>query len=220
MKRKTITKKKTVKKTKKIPDTHIIIVLDESGSMGVQRTETIQGFNTFMEEQRKVKGKADVTLIKFNSDINVLYEKKNIKDVEDLTEKTYEPSTLTALNDAFAKGIEAGDKQTGKNSRILMLVMTDGGENASQDHKTEQIKKLVEERNKKNNWSFVFLGANIDSFAVGGAYGVHAGNIAQYNQHQTQSAIRAVSCSTAMYRKSVETKTSGFFNGKKNVTSK
>lgn len=148
-------------------DLHIVIVLDESGSMEVVRDSTISAINEFLDEQRKEKGKTWVTLTKFDTEFRPLYEYAPIEKVKALTRATYEPRGLTALHDAIGKTIH---QVKNKRVKTMFVVMTDGQENSSKEYTLHSVKSLIDSV-KTDGWDFVFLGANIDSYAIGGNYG-------------------------------------------------
>lgn len=159
-------RKSEMSKKKKKKITHIICVLDRSGSMGSLETEVINSFNTFVEEQKKVKGKASLTLVVFDDQYDVIYDEVDIKDVSPLTKEKYFARGMTALNDAIGITLEKFTKK----KNVIFLVQTDGMENASQKFNSDKVKTLVEDKQKKG-WEFIFHGANIDAFAEGGARG-------------------------------------------------
>ena len=152
-------------------DLHIVIVLDESGSMETVRDSTISAINEFLDGQRKEEGNTWVTLTKFDTEFRPLYEYTPLEKVKALSRETYTPTGMTALHDAIGKTINTmKNKKSDKQIRTMFVVMTDGMENSSREFTLNSIKSLIDRR-KKAGWDFVFLGANIDSYAVGGLYG-------------------------------------------------
>lgn len=155
----------------------INIVLDRSGSMSALRNDVIGGINSFFEKQKEVPGEATVSLIQFDDYYEINYTGKNIKDVENLTYKTYEPRGMTALLDAIGKSInETGIRLSNMNEvdrpeKVIFIIQTDGEENASKEYTLENIKKMIKEQTEKYSWEFVFLGTNIDAFSVGSSLG-------------------------------------------------
>jgi uncharacterized protein YegL len=158
--------------------TQIIAVLDKSGSMHHLTNDTIGGFNSFIEEQSKQPGDLVITTVLFNSDYQVLHDQKNLRDLSNLTDKDYKAEGNTALLDAMGKAmIDVGRKLADMNeedrpSKVIMFVITDGMENASREYTGKQIKEMVEEQQNKYSWEFMFIGANIDAFAVGNDLGI------------------------------------------------
>lgn len=151
----------------------IVCVLDRSGSMDHLAKEVIGGFNSFINEQRKVKGKARVTLVLFDTEYKMVYDRIKLKHVPELTSDVYWARGMTALNDAIGKTIV----NLKKKSKGIFLIQTDGGENASREFTNDSVKRLVNKKEKKG-WSFVYLGADIDAFGEGMSRGF--GNTVQY----------------------------------------
>jgi uncharacterized protein YegL len=146
--------------------THIVSVLDRSGSMKHLVDEVIGSFNNFVEEQKKLDGKAELTLVVFDENYEVIYDRVDIQKVEPLTTEQYYARGMTALNDAIGNTIETFKKK----KNVIFLVQTDGHENSSHKFTNSDIKKLVEDKQSKG-WEFVFFGANIDAFAEGNCRG-------------------------------------------------
>lgn len=163
--------------------THISLVLDRSGSMSIVRDDTIGGFNRFLEEQQAVPGKATFTLVLFDSNsIEFKSVGADIKNIPKLTKETYVPGDYTPLYDAIGKTIdETGGllknlPESERPAKVVFVVMTDGQENASREFSLDRVRSMIERQKKNYAWEFVFLGANIDSYAVGGSLCVGASN--------------------------------------------
>lgn len=163
--------------------THISFVLDRSGSMQSLRTDTIGGFNRFLEDQQTVPGKATMTLVQFDTmGIDTMQNATDIKSVPKLSMETYVPRDGTPLYDAIGKTIEetgAFLKNTSESDRpakVVFVVMTDGMENASTKFDLKRVREMIEHQKTAYKWEFVFMGANIDSYAVGGSVGVAGAN--------------------------------------------
>jgi len=154
-------KAKTTKKaSKKQEYSNVIFLLDETGSMQTSKSDTIGGFNTFINEQKKLKNKIKFSLTLFNSNkVEKKYRRVDIKDVIELTNDTYLPTGATPLNDAIGKTItdNADLKQA------LVVILTDGEENDSREYSLDAVKKLIEEK-QKNGWAFLYLGVDIANF--------------------------------------------------------
>lgn len=172
--------------------THIIALLDRSGSMLRVQNDTIGGFNTFVSEQKKVPGEATLTLVQFSDDCETTFSDVPLAHVAPLTTETYKPSGWTALNDALAKTINAvGSKLAAKPeaerpSKIVVLIMTDGEENKSKEFKgtvgLNKLSSMVLHQKEKYAWEFVFIGANIDAFTAANTYGIDRSHAINYSQ--------------------------------------
>ena len=201
---KKVAKKATAKKKQTYTD--ITVILDKSGSMSPLVKDTVGGFNEFLVKQQSVKGKADLTLIQFDTNYQVVHENRPIKDVPKLTIDTYRPGGMTALLDAVGRTITDKKKRfssMGKNkpSQVLMVIITDGEENSSHEYKKAQIKSLIED-GEKEKWNFMFLGANQDSFHEAGAIGISQKMSADFSgtSKGIRCAFSAMSTKTASYR--------------------
>ena len=210
--------------------THIVAILDRSGSMELIRRDTIGGFNTFIEEQKKVPGEATITLVQFSDTCETTYLDVPLAHVAHLTEDTYHPSGWTALNDAFAKTIEevgarlASKPEHERPSKVVVLVMTDGAENKSIKyagrHGLKKLADMIGHQRDKYSWSFSFIGANIDAFATGAQYNIDNANIINYSATSigATNAFKSISKGTAGARLSsmYDTKMDSFFENEKN----
>ena len=171
--------------------THIICVLDRSGSMGGETREVIRNFNEFLKVQQELEGKAKLTLVIFDTEYDVIYDEVNIKKVKPLTSRTYFARGGTAMNDAIGRILT--EKQSKK--KAIVLIHTDGHENASREFSAKQIKKLV--KNLKKKWEFIFVGAGMDAMTANKSYGfthtLNASNNAQSydNQYDMFSSVTA-----------------------------
>lgn len=174
------TKPKAKKPAKtKVTALTVSLVLDETGSMDVCRDATIGGFNEYIDELSKRKERIRFTLTKFNSTkIEMVCDGLAVKDVARLNRDTYVPAAMTPLYDAIAQTIRATE-QSAKGDSVLLVVMTDGEENASHEYNRDRLLKLIQKK-EKAGWTFVYLGANQDAWAVGQSIGVPGGNTMTY----------------------------------------
>lgn len=157
--------KVTEDKETKGKTTHIICVLDRSGSMSGLTNEVIKNFNHFLEVQQGLEGKAKLTLVIFDTAYDVIHDEVDIQKVKPLTSSIYFARGGTAMNDAIGRILS--EKQNKK--KAIVLIHTDGYENASQEFNAKQIKKLV--KNLKKKWEFIFVGAGIDAMTANQDYG-------------------------------------------------
>lgn len=161
--------------------TWIINILDESGSMGDIKSDTIGSYNQFFREQKLVEGDAKCFLIKFNTKIEKVYEGLSVQDVPLLTNDNYRPTTYTRLYDAIGHTIDqlkSKLKETAeeeKPEKVLFVILTDGKENRSTDFDRTRIFEKISKREKKG-WNFIYLGANQDAMAEGGKIGINKFN--------------------------------------------
>lgn len=160
--------------------TDVIFILDKSGSMRYYTDETIRGFNTMLDVQRKEEGRAYITTVLFNEKSVYLHEREEIEKVKKLTRKDYEAGGCTALLDAVGDAIEkAGRSRCG--NKTVVIVITDGLENASVDYTYKEIREKIASR-RLQGWEFIFLGANIDVAAEAEKIGIPMRRAAGYCQ--------------------------------------
>ena len=158
--------------------TEIVFILDRSGSMGHLTEDTIGGFNSFIENQKKEDGEAVLTTILFDHEYEILHNGVNIKNVKPLTNKDYSVRGMTALLDAIGRTINIVGERLGKMnerdrpSKVIFVITTDGQENSSKEFTQSQIKKMIEHQTNKYNWQFMFLGANIDAVSTARSFGI------------------------------------------------
>lgn len=164
--------------------THIICVLDRSGSMASIINDSIGGFNTFLKEQKKLPDKATITVALFDDKYDLLYDNIDINKAEELTNNVWIPRGTTALYDAIGKTINTEKQNLARlgdeaPSKVLVCIVTDGQENASHEYKLQDIKNLIK-KCENDDWNFLYLAANQDAFAVGNSFGVSRGNTINY----------------------------------------
>ena len=151
----------------------IVFLLDRSGSMGGLESDTIGGYNSYLEKQKDKNAK--VTTVLFDDQYEILHDRVDIKKVKKLTNDEYYVRGCTALLDAIGKTINYIDSC--KPKKVIFVITTDGLENASREFNKKQIKKLIK---KHENWEFIYIGAGIDSYAEGSSIGIRESNISNY----------------------------------------
>lgn len=157
-------------------DLDLIFLIDRSGSMYGSEDDTIGGFNSFIEKERKNEFNTNVTAILFDHEYEMLYKRKSINDVNLLTREEYYVRGSTALLDAIGKTIISLDKEI--DNKVLFVIMTDGMENSSVEFSKAQITNMI----NNHNWEFIFIGADIDSYAEAGHIGIRKSRVANYRK--------------------------------------
>ena len=188
--------------TKSMHHVEIVCILDKSGSMAHITKETCAGFNEFVQEQRKLKGDAFLSLTLFNTEVEQVYSRCKLDDVGDLTEEVYCADGMTALLDAMGETLTKVKSRIVKSvkskrpKKVIVLIVTDGLENASKEWKKDSIRGLVADLQDNHKWKFVFLGANQDSIQTCDAYGINTEHAANYKATRT-GVMTAYSTATA-----------------------
>lgn len=158
--------------------TEIVFILDRSGSMSGLETDTIGGYNSLLEKQRYEKGEAIITTVLFDHQIEVLHNRKDIREVKPITHKEYFVRGSTALLDAVGSAIHnIGNahkyaKKEDRPEKTLFVIITDGYENSSSEYTYKRVKDMITRQKEKYGWEFLFLGANIDVNAVADEFGI------------------------------------------------
>ena len=170
--------------------TEVVFILDKSGSMCGMEEDTIGGFNSFIEKQKKEDCDTLVTTVLFSTDYVVLHDRVNIDEIEPLTEKDYRTGGGTALLDAIGRTINTIDiiqkhiRKEDMPGKTIVVITTDGMENASRHYSYFMIKELIEEKQRDADWTFLFLADNIDAAEQAGRIGIAKKYAANYDTKQ------------------------------------
>lgn len=160
--------------------TELVFILDRSGSMHGLEADTMGGFNSLIEKQKKETGKAYVTTVLFDTSIERIHDRMDIDAVPPLTAKEYIPGGCTALLDAIGTtikhivNIHRYAREEDVPGKTVFVITTDGLENASRLYSLDTIKRMIEHESEKYGWVFLFLGANIDAIETAGHLGIQA----------------------------------------------
>lgn len=155
-------------------DLDLIFLIDKSGSMYGFEDDTIGGFNAFIQKERAKEFNTKVTTILFDHEYEVLYKRKSIGDVCELTRNEYQVRGSTALLDAIGKTIVSFEKEI--SNKVLFVIITDGRENSSLEFSKSQIRNMI----NSHKWEFIFLGADIDSYSEAKNIGIKKSRTANY----------------------------------------
>lgn len=175
--------------------TEMVFILDRSGSMSGLESDTIGGYNSMLEKQKRCPGKALVSTVLFDDSHEVLHDRLDIQTVELMTGKEYFVRGSTALLDAVGgsihhiANIHKYAREEDRPERTIFVITTDGMENASHKYNYKSVKKMIEKEKKKYGWEFIFLGANIDAVEVASRFGIGADRAANYNADSIGTTI-------------------------------
>lgn len=166
--------------------TELVMILDRSGSMGGLESDTIGGFNSMIEKQKKEEGDALVSAVLFDNMQEVLYDRVEIGKVEPMDENQYYVRGCTALLDAVGGAIHhIGNvhkyaREEDVPEKTIFIIITDGLENASRRYTYDKVKQMIERQKERYNWEFLFLGANIDAVKEAGRFGIKPNRAVRY----------------------------------------
>src|SRR5699024_10785941 len=167
--------------------TEIVFILDRSGSMSGLEADTIGGFNSMIEKQRKADGEALVSTVLFDNMSEVIHDRVNIHDIKPMTDRDYTVRGCTALLDAIGGAIHhIGNvhkyaRPEDVPEHTLFIITTDGMENASRFYSSDRVKQMIERQKAKYGWEFLFLGANIDAVETARHFGIGADRAVNYH---------------------------------------
>ena len=174
--------------------TELVFIFDRSGSMSGLEGDTIGGFNSLIEKQRKDDGLCYVTTVLFDNELETIHDRVKLDEIKKMTEDDYTVRGCTALIDAI--GVTIGHIQDiHKYARpedvpehTMFVIMTDGLENASHIYSSSKVKKMIEKR-KKDGWEFLFIGANIDAVETAGRFGIGSDRAVNYHADSKGTSV-------------------------------
>lgn len=173
----------------------LVFILDCSGSMSGLEKDTVGGFNSMLEKQRREPGEAVVSTVLFNNRSEVIHDRVAIAEVPHLSEREYFARGCTALLDAVGGAIQhIGNvhkyaRREDVPEKTLFIITTDGLENASRCYSYNDVRRMIERQKKRYGWEFIFLGANIDAAAEAGKFGIEESMAVNYNCDEQGTAL-------------------------------
>lgn len=181
----------------------ITVILDRSGSMETIREATISGFNEFLHGQKQVPGEAVISLFQFDDVFDTVYADKALWNAPPLTRETFVPRNWTALYDAIGRAMGIIDYKP-KAEKNIVLIVTDGQENASKEFKSQNVRHLIKIRQDKG-WQFVFLGSNQDAILSARGLGINVDNAMTFanNTRGITASFTSTGANAAAYRSGV-----------------
>ncbi len=160
-------------KNKKTVD--VVFLLDRSGSMSGMESDTIGGYNGYLKGMRNQN--ARITTVLFDNKYEMITKREDISNVRKMTNDIYYTRGSTALLDAIGKTINFMDRQNP--NKVIFIITTDGLENASIEYNKGQIKELIQGH---DDWEFIFLGADIDSYKEACSIGISENRTSNYSK--------------------------------------
>ena len=193
--------------------TELVFILDRSGSMSGLETDTIGGFNSMIDKQKREAGEALVSTVLFDNESVVIHDRLPLEKVPSMTEKEYFTRGCTALLDSVGGAIHhIGNihkyaRPEDVPEHTLFVITTDGMENASRRYSARRVKEMIQRQKVKYGWEFLFLGANIDAVETAGSLGIAPDRAVNYhcdsagtrlNYEVVGRAVAAVRCSAPL----------------------
>ena len=175
--------------------TELVFILDRSGSMSGLERDTVGGFNSMIEKQKKEEGEALVSTVLFNGSSEVIHDRADIRRIEPMTRRQYIACGCTALLDAIGGAIHhIGNvhkyaREEDRPEHTLFVITTDGMENASRRYTADQVKAMIRRQKSLYGWEFLFLGANIDAVETAGSFGISEDRAVNYHSDHEGTAL-------------------------------
>lgn len=158
--------------------THILFILDRSGSMQSIHADVIGGINQFFTSQKAADGTADLTLVQFDTHIETVLDGVDIQTVAPYRNEDFVPRGSTALYDAMGSSMEAlgrdlaARREADRPANVVVAVMTDGEENASRHFTFERVQQMIEHQRSFYNWEILFLASELSTHQASVRMGV------------------------------------------------
>ncbi len=181
--------------------TELVFILDRSGSMSGFEADTVGGFNSTLEKQKKEDGKVYVSTVLFDNESEVIHDRVDISEVKPLTREDYQVGGCTALFDAVGGAIHhVGNihkyaRPEDVPEHTVFIITTDGMENASRSYSRSRVREMINRQQEKYGWEFIFLAANIDAEGAADDIGIRRERAVNYTQDKEGlQATYAVMC--------------------------
>lgn len=199
--------------------TYYNLILDQSGSMSTSRIETLNAVNAQIESCRQIASTHEnqelfLSLTLFNDNAHCLFSNKMPNKVPLLSKKQYEPSGCTALLDAIGMQINLMEEVIQQGDDVVMVILTDGQENASQFYNFKQISDRIIQLKATERWTFSFMGADIDAWDIASRLHIDRDELVSFNKREMSKQMDIVSndINEFMRFKSEGVKKKGFFS--------
>lgn len=190
--------------------TELVFILDRSGSMSGLEKDTIGGFNSMIERQKRQDGTVYVSTVLFDGQTDVIHDRVKLDEIKPMTDNEYYVRGCTALLDAIGgaihhiSNIHKYVRKEDVPENTIFVITTDGMENASHKYTAEKVKSMIKKKQDKHGWEFLFLGANIDAVSTAKSFGIREDNAVDYNCDAEGTALvyESVSAAVTAHRES------------------
>ena len=191
------------KSKKQTGTTHVLLVVDRSGSMSGSENDVIGGINGYVDGLRGASDSTfSVTLALFDHEYVALCAAAPLDDVPAMSHDNYRVRGTTALRDAIGKTIlefEERVRTLGEDDKVLLVVNTDGEENSSREITAERVRQMITEREASGKWACVFLGADMDAWATSAGMGFARGQSVSMAKGAVMDSYAVATASSISY---------------------
>ena len=166
--------------------TEIICIIDRSGSMERIRDDAMGSFNQFLADQQALDDPAQLTMVLFDDQYDIIHNGRDVKEVPPLTTVTFVPRGSTALLDAIGKTLNAVSARLAeipageRPEKVIVAILTDGQENSSREFSLPVIREMITKFTTDLKWDFIYLAATQDAFGEAERMGISADNTKQF----------------------------------------
>lgn len=162
--------------------TEIVYILDRSGSMSSNWNESMGSLKTFITEQQKDKTPCKFTLVGFDDKYDLFIDAKDLQEVDADNLPEFRPRGMTALYDSIGKTVTlikerlSSTPELERPNKVLFVIMTDGGENSSQEYIKSDITTMVTKQESEFSWEFMYIGVGLDKMGEALSFGMKGAN--------------------------------------------
>jgi len=189
-----------MKHSKSVDYSELVFIMDRSGSMSSIASDMEGAMKDVITKQKKRKGDVLVTYVRFDDEYEEVFYEKSISEIDGFK---LAPRNMTALLDAIGKTVNTVERRFNQKDeedqpgRVLFVIVTDGGENASKEFSRPQVFEMIEKIKRDYDWGFTFIGANQDAIGTGNGLGISRGSSVNYAA--TAKGVRSMSQSVSCY---------------------
>lgn len=203
--------------------TYYHIILDQSGSMQDSIDPTISGFNEQVQviqslQQRYPEQEIKIGLTCFNQDVSIVSFARPVNEQRQLSREDYRPNGQTALYDAIGETVLKIKDSVGNTAQqqediaIIVVILTDGHENASKLFNRKGIGSLICELEAGGKWTFTYLGATLDAREIAESLNIKRENSMAFDKKQMKETYGKLSRSlTNFFEHKEQNRSSGSF---------
>lgn len=182
--------------------TYYQLILDRSGSMYSCIEQTVTGVNSQIRRIKEIaerfpEQEVATSLCLFNHKVSQVRDRVSIGMLEEISYLDYQPDGNTALYDAIGLTIKRLQETIGQEverneASVVVVIFTDGRENASRQFTHNHISSLISELEMTGKWSFSYIGATLDAVNIAVNLNIRASNASRYSVNESVKEFNKV----------------------------